>query len=74
MEFSSFLCLLKILLIENQDMFITFFFSQNSIPFLGSNHRIGLYRYDGILGLWFEGASIMSSTKNINLKRYDVLQ
>jgi len=48
--------------------------NQPSLPFPGSNHRIGLdYRYDGILGLWFEGASIMSSTKNINMNRFDVL-
>jgi hypothetical protein len=48
--------------------------NQPSIDFPGRNHRIGLdYRYDGLMGLWLEGASILSSSKDINLNRFDML-
>mgnify|MGYP006079048185 CR=1 FL=1 len=45
-------------------------------PFMfpGKNHRIGIdYRYDGLMGLWLEGSSILSSSKDINLNRFDML-
>ena len=48
--------------------------NQPSIEFPGKNHRIGIdYRYDGLMGLWFEGASILSSSKDINLNRFDMI-
>ena len=45
-----------------------------NIKFPGRNHRIGIdYRYDGLMGLWLEGASVLSSSKDINLNRFDML-
>ena len=47
--------------------------SQPAILFPGKNHRFGFdYRYDGVMGLWIESASILSSINDLNLIRYDM--
>jgi len=47
--------------------------NQPVILFPGKNHRFGFdYRYDGLFGLWLEGSSILSSSKDINLNRFDL--
>ena len=47
---------------------------QPQLLFPGTNHRIGIdYRYDGNMGAWFESSSILSSIKNININRIDMI-